>query len=208
MEGETLTESISNEDVANPLIKYPKLDEELSDVTKSKPRGKRKCIAMLMSYYGKGYFGMQVTRSEQHPGIEDVFGKLLVKAELITEDDYQSLGKIHFQRACRTDKSVSAVRQVISFKAFEVEDPIGVLNSFVPPNIKVHAFKRTTKGFDCKKWASSRIYQYLVPSFCFQHIENFTLSSARSFRASENLIARINEILLHYKGLENFLIFG
>lgn len=206
-EGTVSVDEKGGSDVTPPPAKCCKLQPELNPSLlgeELKRRGKRKCIAMLMSYYGKGYFGMQVTRSEQHPGIEDVFGKILVQTDMITQEDYVSLGKIHFQRACRTDKNVSAVRQLISFRSFQIEDPISRINSLVPPNIKVHAIKKVTKGFDGKKWASSRIYQYLVPSYCFQHIDSFNISEARHFRAPDELIARINQVLLHYKGTKNF----
>jgi len=40
----------------------------------------------------------------------------LFKAEVITEDDKACLGKMSFQRCARTDKGVSAARQVVSLK--------------------------------------------------------------------------------------------
>ena len=200
------------EELVPPVAKCCKLDSSSNtnsslEGVEVKRRGKRKCIAMLMSYYGKGYFGMQVSRSEQHPAIEDVFCRILVQVEMITEEDYFNLGQIHFQRASRTDKNVSAVRQLISFRSYQIEDPINRINSLVPPNIKVHAIKKVTKGFDPKKWASSRIYQYVVPSFCFQHIDSFNLSEAKDFRASDDLITRIEEVLQYYKGWEMLHMF-
>lgn len=76
-------------------------------------RGKHK-FAMLLSYCGKGYFGMQ-----RNPGVRTIEEDLIqatYKAGAISEDMRDNLGKMFFQRCARTDKGVSAVRQVVSLK--------------------------------------------------------------------------------------------
>merc|ERR1711879_987786 len=155
---------------------------------------KKKAVAMLMSFYGKDFFGMQVTRTPNCLGIEDIFCRHLVDAKVIKEEDYKNFGNMHFQRSCRTDKHVSAARQVISFKMFETPNAVELINSFLPKSIRVHDFVKLTKGFDCKKWASSRIYSYIVPSYCFQHKDQFDMDKTKLFRADEALVKRINEV--------------
>ena len=110
------------------------------------------------------------------------------------------LGKMHFQRSCRTDKHVSAARQVISFKMSEFPNAVQLINALLPKSIRVHDFVKTTKGFDCKKWASSRIYNYIVPSYCFQHKDEVNMEQLKAFRSDEALVNRINEVLQHYYG--------
>lgn len=48
--------------------------------------------------------------------IEEDLCKALLKTNLITQEAYDQMQTIHFQRAARTDKGVSAVRQVVSLK--------------------------------------------------------------------------------------------
>lgn len=75
---------------------------------------KRKNHAILLGYVGKDYYGMQ-----RNPGMktieEDLIAALL-KADLITAEQFENIRTINFQRAARTDKGVSAVRQIVSLK--------------------------------------------------------------------------------------------
>ena len=84
----------------SPVCKKPKTensnspDDSLSAgvAIKVQRMPKRKCVAMLMSYYGKDYFGLQVTRNSECPGIEDIFCKILADCGLIKQEDYVSFG--------------------------------------------------------------------------------------------------------------------
>lgn len=75
---------------------------------------KRKNHAILLGYLGKDYYGMQ-----RNPGmktIEEDLVTALLKADLITTGHFQNIRSISFQRAARTDKGVSAIRQIVSLK--------------------------------------------------------------------------------------------
>lgn len=48
--------------------------------------------------------------------IEEELFKALLKTNYINEESYNQIQFIGFQRAARTDKGVSAVRQVVSLK--------------------------------------------------------------------------------------------
>lgn len=77
-------------------------------------RIKRKNHAMLLGYLGKDYYGMQ-----RNPGmktIEEDLVTALLKANLISEEHFKDIRTINFQRAARTDKGVSAIRQIVSLK--------------------------------------------------------------------------------------------
>lgn len=77
-------------------------------------RVKRKNHAMLLGYVGKDYYGMQ-----RNPGMKTIEEDLitaLLKADLITAEQFENIRLINFQRAARTDKGVSAIRQIVSLK--------------------------------------------------------------------------------------------
>jgi tRNA pseudouridine38-40 synthase len=110
------------EDDDEPVAKKRKEDnddkdcdkEESADkITEIKRLNKKKCI-LIMSYCGKGYMGMQ--RNPGVPTIEEALMQALWKAGAIPENHRDNLGKLHFQRCARTDKGVSAARQVVSLK--------------------------------------------------------------------------------------------
>lgn len=77
-------------------------------------RIKRRKFAMLLGYSGAKYYGMQ-----RNPGmntIEEELFKAMHKHKWITDESFESSQVICFQRAARTDKGVSAARQVCSIK--------------------------------------------------------------------------------------------
>eukprot|EP00887_Chlorella_sp_A99_P003093 scaffold9.g3093.t1 len=127
---------------------------------------KRK-VAMFLAYVGHGYLGMQ-----RNPGVktieEDLFqagaAHAVHKAGGISDanadkDGFMKArgGWIHWMRAARTDKGVSAVGQVVSFKM--ILEPPGMverINSHLPPQIRVFGYSRATNGFDSRKHCDKR----------------------------------------------------
>lgn len=80
---------------------------------------KRKKCAILLGYSGANYYGMQ-----RNPGmdtIEEELFKALLKHKWISYDAYGQAQVACFQRAARTDKGVSAARQVCSLKLRKVQ---------------------------------------------------------------------------------------
>ena len=63
------------------------------------------------------------------PTIEDELMKALSKAQAIPESLRDNLGKLQFQRCARTDKGVSAARQVVSLKISD-NDVILIINNY------------------------------------------------------------------------------
>lgn len=55
-------------------------------------------------------------RNYGHKTIEEDLLTALFKANLITQESYDQAQTMQFQRAARTDKGVSAVRQIVSLK--------------------------------------------------------------------------------------------
>lgn len=77
-------------------------------------RVKRKKCCLLLGYSGANYFGMQ--RNPDTKTIEEELLVAMLKHKWITEEGFKQPQMIHFQRAARTDKGVSAARQCVSLK--------------------------------------------------------------------------------------------
>lgn len=144
----------------------PETEEEHNEKQQN-PNKKRK-IALFLSYVGAGYQGMQ-----RNPGVktieEDLF-TAIHKAGGISEANADDRGftKIHWNRAARTDKGVSAVGQVCSLNMIlHPPDIIDRINAELPPAIKVYGYRRTVKGFDARKWCDKRRYEYILPAWMF-----------------------------------------
>lgn len=120
----------------------------------------------MLGYCGSGYNGMQVQNDPNVKTIEKDIYDAMTKAGAISLENSVDLKKSGFQRAARTDKGVHAAGNVISLKMI-IEDPniINKINDLLPKQIRIWGIQRTTKGFDCRKCCSSRIYEYLLPTF-------------------------------------------
>lgn len=82
--------------------------------TNPEERVKKRKYCMLMGFAGANFVGMQ-----RNPGvktIEEELLKALLKNKLINDEGFNQPQMIHFQRAARTDKGVSASRQCCSLK--------------------------------------------------------------------------------------------
>ncbi|XP_055848983.1 pseudouridylate synthase 1 homolog isoform X1 [Episyrphus balteatus] len=162
-------------------------------------RIKRKKCALLMGYCGADYYGMQ-----RNPGMqtieEDLFNAML-KHKWITEEGFNQAQQTQFQRAARTDKGVSAARQICSIKLPDDID-VGALNSDLPEVIRVFAVKRVTKGFNAKDKCNARTYTYTLPSVAFQDHSNEL--NMETYRISNEVLERVNSVLKLYEGTKNY----
>lgn len=75
-------------------------------------RLKKYKYALLLGYNGRNYHGMQLNKDIST--IELQLMQAFLNAGYITEDEAKEPYRFKFQRAARTDKTVSAVRQVVS----------------------------------------------------------------------------------------------
>ncbi|XP_018351149.1 PREDICTED: tRNA pseudouridine synthase A, mitochondrial isoform X2 [Trachymyrmex septentrionalis] len=211
--------------------KVQKTEEETVQVTtvqatemETVQRIKRKNHAMLLSYIGKDYYGMQ-----RNPGIKTIEEDLitaLLKADLITKEQFEDVKTINFQRAARTDKGVSAIRQIVSLKLPENSNKT-VINQFLPDTIRVFGIKRVTKGFNSKNQCDARTYRYIIPSYAFaledqsllklgeevdedERIEQLSIIDGKpytDYRLSPESLDRLNSILKLFEGSHNFYNF-
>uniref|UniRef100_V5IJH6 Putative pseudouridylate synthase n=1 Tax=Ixodes ricinus TaxID=34613 RepID=V5IJH6_IXORI len=145
-----------------------KSETETSNSESQLGKAKAKKMALCMSYNGKDYLGMQ-----RNPGtktIEDDLLQAMYKGDLILKEHVDVPQAMKFQRAARTDKGVSAVRQIVSLKLptnLTVEEMVDKINSHLVDQIRVIDIKRTTRGFNCKNSCDSRTYTYVLPTLAF-----------------------------------------
>lgn len=192
---------LEEESSAEPAAKVQKSEnsskETSADETVKKVKIPKKKVAMLLSYCGVGYQGMQI-----NPGtrtIEKDLVNALYKAGCVPEGS--NMGKMNFQRCARTDKGVSAIGQVVSLKMLLLENLVEKINKHLPSVIQVMDVKRTTGGFNSKHHCNYRTYMYLLPTYSFQSIEEIT---TEKYRITDEKLKEINEMLAVYKGTHNF----
>lgn len=193
------TTPISNEENSK---KRPLQDDY--DTTESKKncvesdRVKRRKFALLLAYSGQGYLGMQ-----RNPGMKTIEEELLtalLKANFISEEAFNTPQMIQFQRAARTDKGVSAVRQVVSIKLPE-DVKVEMINAHLPAQVHVMAVKRATKGFNSKSSCDARTYSYMLPTFAFAPSG---VEPTESYRVTSEVINNVGSIIKNFEGTHNF----
>lgn len=162
------------------------------------PRVKRRKCAVLVCYSGQGYLGLQ-----RNPGMktieEDLFVSML-KAGVITNEAFNLPKIIEFQRAARTDKGVSAVKQVLSLK-LPLEVCLKTVNSHLPEQIRMVSIKRATKGFNCKGNCDARTYSYMMPTFAFSPQDE---PLSEDYRIPSSVIESTNKVLETFLGTHNY----
>ncbi|XP_053615428.1 pseudouridylate synthase 1 homolog isoform X2 [Plodia interpunctella] len=178
----------------------PKKENGESAEKKACERIKRKKVALLLGYCGVDYFGMQ-----RNPGVqtieEDLF-KALLDAKYITEDDFKTQQNIQFQRSSRTDKGVSAARQVVSLK-LPLEADIEEINKRLPECIRIFGLKRVTNRFNSKVKCNARTYSYTLPTYVFEP-SIITNEERKGYRIPAEKLERVNKILGFYKGTKSY----
>ena len=113
-----------------------------------------------------------------------------IKKPEITKETLYELHKDGWSRGARTDKGVHALcnaiavklqiskellkdsaydSEVVRFNKLEDKKRVDILkvvnliNSNLPADIRVYTLKLVTQGFDVRKMARSRIYEYIAP---------------------------------------------
>ncbi|VDK81792.1 unnamed protein product [Dibothriocephalus latus] len=191
--------------------KVPKLDENV------KSTDKRRNCAILMMYSGWDYYGMQ-----RNAGFRTIEGDLLLalhKSGLISKDHLDNPSLIHFQRASKTDKHVSAVGQVCNAKVsrpiprnfFQIpiadEPLVEKINEHLPQQIRILDVFRVTQHFNAKTACNHRTYQYILPTFAFAARESLTRERCWQYRLSADTLTQVNNMFRHFKGTHNFFNF-
>eukprot|EP00002_Diphylleia_rotans_P017162 TRINITY_DN3328_c0_g1_i6.p1 TRINITY_DN3328_c0_g1~~TRINITY_DN3328_c0_g1_i6.p1 ORF type:complete len:397 (-),score=74.83 TRINITY_DN3328_c0_g1_i6:25-1215(-) len=204
---ETSTTTESHTEKALDLQGEDDVDQESGQQSNSKraPYAKRK-IAMLIAYNGEGYQGLQY-----NPGaktLEDEIEKAIFAAGAISADNHGDFHKIGWQRAARTDKGVSALGQVVSYKTLMIPDLIEKINEHLPPQIRALDFTRVTGGFNAKNHCDGRRYSYIIPTFAFAPSQSGPSEEgttyAPDFKFTDEHLAKIRSLLKKFEGTRNF----
>nr|XP_033810192.1 tRNA pseudouridine synthase A-like isoform X3 [Geotrypetes seraphini] len=173
------------------------------DVYEMHKKYPRKKVVLLLSYVGKGYYGMQRNLgSSQFKTIEDDLIHALVQSGCIPENHSEDKKKLSFQRCSRTDKGVSAAGQIVSLKVWLIDNIVEKINDNLPSHIRILGLKRVTGGFNSKNACDARTYLYMLPTFAFAHKDLDVQDEM--YRLSQETLRRVNGLLAHYKGIHNF----
>ncbi|XP_074601721.1 pseudouridine synthase 1 [Brevipalpus obovatus] len=157
-------------------------------------------FALLLSYCGVGYFGLQKNKNVRT--IESDLFDAMLKIGIITQKEYDRPQDMYFQRAARTDKGVSALRQILSCRLpKDFPEKIDLINSHLVPQIRLIAAKRATRYFDSKNFCDYRTYAYMMPSYALCRIDE---TVNLDFRATRDHITSFNKILSRYLGTHNY----
>ncbi|GFX47052.1 tRNA pseudouridine synthase A [Trichonephila clavipes] len=183
-----------------------KIDEIIKKAAAETNRVRKpKKVVLLMSYLGKEFFGMQ--RNSNVSTVEEELFKALLKANIIIQAEFDYPKLVKFQRAARTDKGVSAVRQIVSLKlpVKEITDELPAkVNNHLPPEIRIVGVRRVTQSFDAKIACDARTYSYMIPTFAFAPLDEENLET---YKISADKIEEVNTFLKSYLGTRNFYNF-
>ncbi|GFR26932.1 tRNA pseudouridine synthase A [Trichonephila clavata] len=188
----------------------PYNDEKIDEIIKKAAAEanrvrKPKKVVLLMCYLGKEFSGMQ--RNSNVSTVEEELLKALLKANIIIQAEFDHPKLMKFQRAARTDKGVSAVRQIVSLKlpVKEITDELPTkVNNHLPPEIRVVGVRRVTQSFDAKIACDARTYSYMIPTFAFAPLDEKNLET---YKISADTIEQVNVFLKSYLGTRNFYNF-
>ncbi|KAI0089927.1 pseudouridine synthase [Irpex rosettiformis] len=134
---------------------------------RSEPRLPKRQCALLLGFCGSGYSGMQFQPHSKT--IEGTFFDALVRAGAVSQDNADSISKVNFSRAARTDAGVHAAGNLVSMKLITsipgVPDIVARINQELPPEIRLWGFERVLKSFNARSTCDSRKYTYYFPSY-------------------------------------------
>ncbi|KAH1705926.1 hypothetical protein KXX12_005301 [Aspergillus fumigatus] len=152
----------NGEEVSDPIYATHFSPEDIEN----EQRRPKKKVAVLIGYAGTGYHGMQL--SDKEKTIEGDLFTAFVAAGAISKANAADPKKSSLVRCARTDKGVHAAGNVVSLKLI-IEDPdlIKKINEKLCPQIRVWDIQVTNNGFSCYQMCDSRVYEYLIPSYCF-----------------------------------------
>uniref|UniRef100_A0A7S1W8C8 Pseudouridine synthase I TruA alpha/beta domain-containing protein n=1 Tax=Neobodo designis TaxID=312471 RepID=A0A7S1W8C8_NEODS len=135
-----------------------------------KPKLQKAKYAVQFGYCGAGYHGLQTNADPTHPTVEDVLMGALHKAGLVADSNMDDpFHKLGWQRASRTDKGVSALRNLASAKLLRQLDgdeaAVDRVNQFLPDAIRLYGLQPVTASFNSHLHCTGREYEYYLPTY-------------------------------------------
>ncbi|KAH8425554.1 pseudouridine synthase family protein [Aspergillus melleus] len=152
----------NGEDVKTPVYATHFSQEDIDN----EQRRPKKKVAVLLGYSGTGYKGMQLSDTEKT--IEGELFAAFVAAGAISKANAADPKKSSLVRCARTDKGVHAAGNIVSLKMI-LEGPATVqkINEQLSSQIRIWDILVANKSFSSYQMCDSRIYEYLIPSYCF-----------------------------------------
>lgn len=164
-------------------------------LTSQPRRGSKRKVILIVSYLGTNYHGSAMNTNDPRPTITGTLFAAITKIGGISESNSEP-HKVAFSSSSRTDKGVHAAAATFSLKMINLfENPQNesiltanqwtetnkaqkreiaqwnemreILNEELPKDIRVQGIQRTSKGFDARYKATSRVYRYCCPSYIF-----------------------------------------
>ncbi|KAL4910196.1 hypothetical protein BDW74DRAFT_49463 [Aspergillus multicolor] len=180
------------------------------DIDNEQRRPKKK-VAVLIGYSGTGYKGMQLSTTEKT--IEGELFTAFVAAGAISKANAADPKKSSLVRCARTDKGVHAAGNIVSLKLI-VEDPdvVEKINASLSSQIRVWGIIVANKSFSSYQLCDSRIYEYLIPSYCFlpPHPSTYLGKKLVEFAEKEGDLeahkARQGEVAMYWEDIDEKII--
>ncbi|KAL8867132.1 MAG: hypothetical protein Q9174_005858 [Haloplaca sp. 1 TL-2023] len=166
----TKRRKLDGEDDGLPIYATKFTQEEI-EAEEKKPKRK---VAVMLGYSGSGYKGMQL--NHEYKTIEGDLFSAFVAAGAISKANADDPKKSSLVRCARTDRGVHAAGNIISLKMIiEDADIVKKINDNLSPQIRVWGIERTNGSFSAYQLCDSRVYEYLIPTYCFlpPHPESF-----------------------------------
>ncbi|KAF3915299.1 hypothetical protein AA313_de0202423 [Arthrobotrys entomopaga] len=140
---------------SRPQETETRVANELGESEEKEERRPKKKVAVLI--------GNPPTKT-----IEGDLFEAFVKAGAISKANSDDPKKSSLVRCARTDKGVHAAGNVISLKLI-IESPTVIedINKQLVDQIRIWDIIPTTNGFSCYQFCDSRVYEYLIPTYCF-----------------------------------------
>jgi len=178
-------------------------------------------VAVLFGYNGKPFFGSQKIQDVTKPTAERELEQALYTSKMISDSNFDDLHKIGWGRGSRTDRGVHACVNMISCKVcldkkyvreeattagenktdfkknVDWQRVIGDINANLHKEVRVFGLRLVTRGFDVRKSARSRKYEYLAPLCLFRTKDN-------QEKSMEEILDQINELTALFKGAHNY----
>jgi len=169
---------------------------------KKKKHPKRQ-VLLICQYLGTGYHGS--TWNTDKPAIENTVHDAIAKAGGIEEKrNLGDMKKLNWSRSSRTDKGVHAALNVFSMRISMFDDTekmIIAINGNLSDTIRIVDIKRGTKKFNARSACSSRLYNYLLPSYLLSKGAN---GEDGSFRISEEELKATETLWQLFAGTHAF----
>ncbi|KOX76281.1 tRNA pseudouridine synthase A, mitochondrial [Melipona quadrifasciata] len=176
--------------------------EAAGDIVEKKNFSKRKNFVIMLGYRGRDYFGMQINRGTKT--IEESLLSALLKANFITKDQFEDVRLLRFQRAARTDKGVSAVRQIVSLllpQEVNKED----VNKHLPNDIRVFDIQRVIKTFNKdQNFLKLDIDDEIDEEQRLKDLSVINGKPYKEFRLTPEMLDKLNNVLKLFEGTHNF----